>query len=78
MDVFWDTGIWLLRGVQKQKIQFKRALCENRFDLQQVSTEPPPSALNMTLPAFAAERRRMQHGARSAPAAIDTFCPHGA
>jgi len=27
--------------------------------------EPPPSALNMTLPAFAAERRRLQHGARS-------------
>jgi len=31
----------------------------------QVCDEPPPSVLNMTLPAFAAERRRMQHGARS-------------
>ena len=27
----------------------------------------------MTLPAFAAERRRLQHGARSAPAAIDWY-----
>jgi len=27
----------------------------------------------MTLPAFAAERRRQQHGARSAPATIDRY-----
>ena len=27
----------------------------------------------MTLSAFAAERRRLQHGARSAPAAIDLY-----
>jgi len=26
---------------------------------KQVCVEPPPSALNMTLPAFAAERRRL-------------------
>jgi len=30
------------------------------------------SAFNMTLPEFAAERR-VQHGARSAPAAIDRY-----
>ena len=30
---------------------------------RQVSAEPPPSALNMTLPAFGAERRRLLHGA---------------
>ena len=32
----------------------------------QVSVEPRPSALNMTLPACAAEHWRLQHGARSA------------
>ena len=32
---------------------------------EQVCVEPPPSALNMTLPAFVAERWRLQHGARS-------------
>ena len=32
---------------------------------QRVSVEPPSSALNMTLPAFAVERRRLQHSARS-------------
>jgi len=33
----------------------------------------------VTLPAFAAERRRLQHSARSAPAAItDIFCLHSA
>ena len=31
---------------------------------RQVSAESPPSALNMTLPAFAAERGRLLHGAR--------------
>jgi len=30
---------------------------------EQVCVESPPSALNVTLPAFAAERRRLQHGA---------------
>jgi len=35
--------------------------------------QPPPSAVNVTLPAFAAEAecRCLLHGARSAPAAID-------
>ena len=28
---------------------------------------------NVTLPAFAAERRRLLHGARSAPAAVDRY-----
>jgi len=36
----------------------------------QVCVEPPSSALNMTLPAFAAERRRCT---RSAPTAIDRY-----
>jgi len=46
---------------------------------QQVCVEPSPSALNVTLPAFAAERRRLHHGARSAPAAIDRYLlPQGA
>jgi len=38
-------------------------------------SEPPPSALNvvLTLPAFAAERRRLQHGARSVPAVTDRY-----
>jgi len=31
----------------------------------QVRVEPPPSALSMTLLAFAAERRHLLHGARS-------------
>jgi len=34
-----------------------------RTVLIQVYTEPPPSAVNMTLPAFAAELRRLQHDA---------------
>jgi len=33
--------------------------------VEQDRGEPPPSALNMTLPAFAAECRRLQKGARS-------------
>jgi len=47
--------------------------------LKQFSVEPPPSALAMTLPAFAAERRR-----RSTPPAArlqlssDMSCPQGA
>jgi len=33
--------------------------------IEQVCVEPPPSAFDITLPAFAAERRRLQHGTRS-------------
>jgi len=36
-----------------------------------VCVEPPSSALNVTLPAFAAERQRLQHGAA---ASIDMCC----
>ena len=32
---------------------------------KQVCVEPPPPVLNVTLPAFAAERRLLQHSARS-------------
>ena len=32
---------------------------------EQVCVQPPPSAVNMTLRVFAAERRRLHHGARS-------------
>jgi len=35
------------------------------------SVKPPPLALSVTQPAFAAERQRLQHGARSAPEAFD-------
>ena len=46
---------------------------------KRVSVEPPPSALNMTLSAFAAERRRLQHGAVAHPQlSIDISCPQGA
>jgi len=31
----------------------------------------------VTQPTFAAERQRLQHGTRSAPAAIDICCPRG-
>ena len=41
--------------------------------MQQVCVQPPPSTVNVTLPAFAAERRRLLQGARSAPAAIDRY-----
>ena len=37
------------------------------------SNKPPPSALNVTLPAFAAERRRLHYCARSAPTAVDRY-----
>jgi len=40
---------------------------------QQVCVEFPLSAVNVTLLAFVAERRRLQHGAHSAPAAIDRY-----
>ena len=38
---------------------------------QQVCVEPPSSARNKTLTAFAAERRSLRHGGRSASACID-------
>jgi len=42
--------------------------------VKHVFVEPRPSALNTTLAAFAAERRRLQHGACStAPATIDRY-----
>jgi len=48
---------------------------DNQISLKlmlKVCVEPPPSAVNVTLPAFAAERRLLQRGARStAPAALD-------
>jgi len=34
-----------------------------KLTIQVSCAEPPPSAVNMTLPAFAAERRRPLHGA---------------
>jgi len=40
---------------------------------KQDSAQPLPSAVNVTLPAFAAERRRLLHGARCAPEAIDRY-----
>jgi len=43
---------------------------------QQVSVEPSPSTLNVTLAAFAAERRRLLQGALQQ--AIDIFRLHGA
>ena len=36
-----------------------------RLPCRQVCVEPPPSVLDMTLPACAAERRRPQHCART-------------
>jgi len=38
---------------------------------KQVGVQPPPSALDVTLPAFAGERRRLMHRAHIS-------CPHGA
>jgi len=32
---------------------------------EQVRVQPPSSAINVTLPVFAAERRRLLHGSRS-------------
>jgi len=40
---------------------------------KQVCVERLSSALNTTLSEFAAERRRLQHGPRSAPAAVDRY-----
>jgi len=47
--------------------------CDMRlaYRIKQVCVDSPPSALNMTLPASAAERRHLQHGARSVPVAVD-------
>ena len=41
--------------------------------MKQVCVQPPPSAVNVTLLAFAAKRRCLLHGARSVPAAIDRY-----
>ena len=43
------------------------------FRSLQVCVQSPASAVKVTLPAFAAERRRLLHGACSAPAAIDRY-----
>jgi len=43
--------------------------------IKQVLVEPPFSALNMTLPAFAAERQHMQNNICSKPVlSIDISC----
>jgi len=44
----------LCKQLKKQKAK--------KGHIKQVLIEPTQSALNMTLPAFAAERRRLQHG----------------
>jgi len=40
---------------------------------KQLCTQPHTAAVDVTLPAFAAERRRLLHGDRSVPAAIDRY-----
>jgi len=50
--------------------QIKQTEQNNR---RQVYTPRPRSAVNVTLPSIAAERRRLLHGARSAPAAVDRY-----
>jgi len=47
----------------KNQIRVSQAIGNVR--IYQLCIEPPSSALNMKLPAFAAERRRPQHGACS-------------
>jgi len=51
-----------------------------RSNQEEVCVEPRPSALNMTLPAFAAERGRLQQISidswYAAPAAIDRSAAH--
>jgi len=42
---------------------------------KQVCVEPPPSALDLTLPAFAAERRRRDVQNNAGAAAIDRCLP---
>jgi len=58
---------------RRQLVQFRLQCLAYAF--QQVCVEPRPSVLNMTLPAFAAERRRLQQisidSRYSAPAAIN-------
>ena len=51
-------------AVSLNALSLRRGYYEQQLH-QQVCVESPLSAFNMTLPAFAAERRRMQHGARS-------------
>ena len=51
-------------AVSLNALSLQRGYYEQQLH-QQVCVEPPPSAFNMTLPAFAAERGRLQHGARS-------------
>jgi len=41
---------------------------------EQVCVRPPSSALNATLPAFAAERRHLLHGAPRPQLSIDSSC----
>ena len=48
---------------------------------QQVCVEPRPSAVNMTLPAYATERRaaaQLLLAARRTPSSIDISCPRRA
>jgi len=40
---------------------------------EQLYVQPPTSAVNVMLPAYAADRRRMLHNTRSAPAVIDRY-----
>jgi len=42
----------------------------NDANFEQVCVQPPPSTVNMTLPAFAVERRRLP--------SVDISCPRGA
>jgi len=53
-----------------------RFLGEYRFI--RVCVQPYPSAMYATLPALAAESRRLLHESRSAPVSTDNSCPHGA
>jgi len=56
-------------GTLQQSIQHET----KKSQVISVLIDSLPSALNITLPAFAAERRRLRHGALSAPAAIDRY-----
>jgi len=51
--------------LQKNLTKYKCQQVVSYKQREQVCVEPPPSALNMTLPAFVAERWRLQHGAHS-------------
>ena len=70
--------MWL-RSSGRQMPNARRTQLSSNFKIRkQVCVEPPPSALNKTLPAFAAVRRRLQHGVRGAPAYLDMFHRQGA